>query len=98
MIITLELSPDVEAKLRDGAAKHDAEAVRSLLKEAVAPVVDATVDALLQDPLYGTMKRSDGLTDSEFETLVDELVSMPPALHALPDPAVSREGIYERHL
>ena len=94
MIITLELPPDVEAKLREGAANQDADAVRRLLAEAVAPIVDATVDALLQDPAHGVMRRADGLTDREFEALADELATMPPALPSLPDDSISREGIY----
>jgi hypothetical protein len=97
MIITLELPPDVEAKLRKDAAHHDAEAVRRRLAEAIAPVVDATVDALLQDPSYGAAPCADGLTDLEFEALTDELINMSPALPAPPDTAISRDGIYDHH-
>jgi hypothetical protein len=94
MIITLELTSEMEAKLREDAAKHDAEAVRRLLVEAVAPVIDATVDAILGDPSYSAVHRADGLTDQEFEALVDELVNMPPALPTVPADAMGREGIY----
>lgn len=97
MILTLELPPDVEAKLREGAANHDAEAVRSLLADAVARIVDATVDALLQNPSLEEVRRADGLTDMEFEALVDELVNLSPVVPTLPDAALSREGIYENH-
>lgn len=97
MVITLELPPEVEAKLREDAAKHDTEAVRRLLTEALTPVVDATVQALLHDPARGAIPRPDGLTDEEFETLVDELITMFPALPALPDGAITREAIYEGH-
>ena len=93
MIITLELPPDMEAKLREGAARQDEETVRRLLTEAVAP----TVEALLRDPSHGIARRADGLTDAEFESLADELVNMTPALPTLPDEAVSRESIYEDH-
>jgi len=97
MIIQLELPPDVEARLRKNAARHDVEAVRRLLTEVVAPVVDATVDALIQDPLHGAPSRADGLTDTDFEALVDQLVSM-PSVPTLSDASISRAGIYTDHL
>ena len=95
MIITVELPPDVEAQLREGAARHDAATVRRLLAEVLAPTVEATVAALLRDPAHDIVRRADGLTDAEFEALTDELVNIAPSLPALPDEAVSREGIYE---
>ena len=92
MKITLELSPDVEAQLRESATRHDAEAVRRLLMEAVAP----TVEALLREA-------PDELTDAEFETLAaqlaDEVIAcLGPSVPSLSDYAVSRAGIYEDHL
>ncbi|MCG8349955.1 MAG: hypothetical protein MI924_19495 [Chloroflexales bacterium] len=95
MIIHLELAPDVEAQLRADAARHDAEAVQRLLTEALRPVVETTVAALLRDPAYGMERRADGLTDMEFDTLADELATMEPALPTLSNEAVSRAGIYE---
>lgn len=62
MTITLELSPQVEAKLRESIARHDAEAMRQLLAEAFAP----TVETLLQ-------QASEQLDDDEFEALADQL-------------------------
>lgn len=97
MVITLELPPEVEAKLREDAARRDTEAVRRLLTEALTPVVDATVHALLHDPARGALPRGDGLTDEEFETLVDELITKFSALPALSDGAITREAIYEAH-
>ena len=97
MIITLELPPDVEAKLRECAAKQDAEAVRRMLTEAVAPVVDATVDALMQDPAHGAVRRADGLTDMELEARADEPVDMIPGLPTLPDDVMRRENIHDNH-
>ena len=91
------MPPDVEAKLHEGAANHDAEAVRSLLTDAVARIVDATVDALLQNPSFEEVRRADGLTDREFEALVDELVNLPPVMPTLPEAALRREGVYENH-
>lgn len=96
MIIQLELSPELEAQLREDAARHDDEAVRRLLTEAVAPVIDATVDALLYDPSHGEPQRADGLTDRQFEALADQLVNMPP-LPSLSEASISRSGIYTDH-
>jgi hypothetical protein len=97
VIITLELSPEAEVKLRESAARRDGEAVRRLLTEAVGPSLNAAVEALLRDPSGGLAGRADGLTDAEFEALADELVTMTPALPPLPDEAISREGIYADH-
>ncbi len=62
MTITLELSPEVEAKLRESIVCHDAEAMRQLLAEAFAP----TVEALLQ-------QASEQLDEDEFEAVADQL-------------------------
>ena len=62
MQITLELSPDVEVRLRESVADGDAEAVRRLLEEALTP----TVEALLRETPAE-------LTDSEFEVVADQL-------------------------
>lgn len=86
MTITLELPPNVEAQLRENAARRDAEAMRRILAEAVAP----TVEALLREPAND----KDNRTDAEFEALADELAGMTPALPRLPDEAVNRAGIY----
>lgn len=96
MTITMQLPPDVETKLREVAARHDAEAVRNLLSAAVAATLDATVEALLQDPYHGMLPPNE-LGDDEFEALADELANMTPPLHTLSDWAVSREGIYQDH-
>jgi hypothetical protein len=91
MKITLELPPDVETRLRESAARYDVEAVRLLLVEAFTP----TVDALLQE-------LPDALTDTEFESVADQLADeltacRGPNAPVLSDDAVSRAGIYEDH-
>jgi antitoxin ParD1/3/4 len=91
MKITLELSPDIEAQLRESAAHRDADAVRRLLVEVLTP----TVEALLQETPAE-------LTDAEFEAVADQLAdelmaSLGPETPSLSDYAVSREGIYEGH-
>lgn len=84
MIVTIQLSPEVEAQLRDCVARRDAEAMRQFLVTAVAP----TVDELLHQP-------EQELSDEEFDKLSDELADFnaPP----LSDYAISREGIYGDH-
>jgi antitoxin ParD1/3/4 len=91
MKITLELPPNVEAQLRESAARYDADAMRRLLVEAFTP----TVEALLRE-------LPDTLTDTEFEAVADQLAeeltaSRRPNALALSDYAVSRAGIYEDH-
>ena len=91
MQITLELSPDIEVRLRESVAHGDAEAVRRLLVEVLTP----TVEALLQETPAE-------LTDTEFETAADQLAdelraSLGPNAPLLSDYAVSRAGIYEDH-
>ncbi len=91
MKITLELSPDVEAKLRENAARCDADAVRRLLLEALTP----TVEALLRE-------LPDALTNAEFEAVADHLADeltayRRPNTRLLSGHAVSRASIYEDH-
>ena len=91
MQITLELSTDIEGRLRESVARGDAEAVRRLLMEVLTP----TVEALLQEP-------PTELTDAEFEAVADHLAdeltaSLGPNVPSLSDYAVSRAGIYEDH-
>jgi antitoxin ParD1/3/4 len=91
MKITLELTPDIEVKLRESAARRDSEAIRCMLAEMLTP----TVEALLQQPPAG-------LSDAGFESLADQLADQLAAFQGadappLSDYAVSREGIYEEH-
>lgn len=94
MTVTLELSPEQEAKLRSYLACRDSEGMSQLLVAAFAP----TVEALLA-------REGDSLVenDSEFETTIECLTDLfatyfashPPVLS---DYATSRAGIYEEHL
>ena len=91
MTITLELTPDVEEKLRESAARRDGEAIRSLLAELLTP----TVESLLQ-------QTPANLDDASFEAMADQLadqlaVMQGPDAPPLSDYAVSREGIYGEH-
>lgn len=89
--ITLELSPEMEAKLRAEIARHNAERVRQLLADVLTP----TVEVLLRQTL-------EELSDEDFEELADQLADeldacMEPNGSVLSDYAVNRAGIYEDH-
>ncbi|MCT7984474.1 hypothetical protein NG796_14325 [Laspinema sp. A4] len=90
--ITLNLSPEVEAKCRKSIARGDMIALQQLLAEAFAP----TVEALLQ-PSPNPIEQED-----EFEAIANQLAdeltdSLGPDVPTLTDYAVSRAGIYEEH-
>ncbi|GAB4443190.1 MAG: hypothetical protein Fur0044_39560 [Anaerolineae bacterium] len=91
MIITLELSPEVEAQLRVGIATHDTESIRQLLVQAFSP----TIEKLLQQD-------TDQLDYQAFESIADQLADeliggIEPNMPLLSDYAVSRASIYEDH-
>lgn len=92
--ITFELSPELEAKLRDTIARNDAESTCQLLAEALVP----TVEALLQKPQEPiSLEEFDRLLD-ELDELNDEIIAEHGGdLPVLSDYAMSREGIYEDH-
>ncbi len=90
--ITLNLSPEVEAKCRERIASGDAIALQQLLAEAFAP----TVEALLQNS-PNPIEQED-----EFEAIANQLAdeltaSLGPDIPTLTDYAVSRAGIYQEH-
>lgn len=90
--ITLELSSEVEAKLRESLVRHDAETMRQLLAEAFSP----TVETLLKQASEPSP------SNDEFEFIADQLVEEFAACVGsetpmLSDYAVSRAGIYEDH-
>lgn len=89
MRITVDVPPELEARLREGAIHQDRETVQRLLTEAVAP----TVEAMLRES-------SGQLSEDHFEALADQLADELDRCSAadrpfLSDAAVSREGIYE---
>ena len=91
LVIKLELSPEIRARLQDGLARHDKEQVYQLLKEALIP----TVETWLQYPPAV-------LHDDEFDTLVDQLnaklaAGLSSDAPVLSDEAISRAAIYEEH-
>ena len=87
MTLTLDLSPEVESKLRQIIARHDAAAAQRLLAEALAPIVET----LFRQPVGPP-------SSTEFQAKLDRLVSEAGRdLPSLSDHAVSREGIYGDH-
>jgi antitoxin ParD1/3/4 len=91
MRISVELSPELEAKLRTLIAHQDQDSIQQLLVEAFTP----TVEALL-------METVEEISREDFETSADELAIAlaeytGPDFPILSDYALSREGIYEEH-
>jgi hypothetical protein len=86
MTIKLKLSSEQEHRLRAGAARRDAQAVREILLQ----VVDFTVEGILRTSVRKPKANNlSGLLDK----IAAELHDAP----ALPDDAVSRAGIYADH-
>ncbi len=71
--VTLNLSPEAEAKLRESLARKDGESARQVLAEAVAP----TVENLLSHPVVEAWepKSPDELNGAESEAPADQLVT-----------------------
>lgn len=92
LTVTLNLSPEAEAELRESIAHHDTERIRQMLTDALTP----TVEALLREPNASTHDREDW--DELAEQLIETFSAATPAnLPVLSDYATSRAGIYEEH-
>lgn len=90
MTITLDLTPDMEAQLRETVARRDAGAIRRFLAEALAP----TIERLLRDSASEPSENVEALLDQ----LADEFeASAGPDVAPLSDDAVTRAGIYREH-
>lgn len=92
LTVTLNLSPEVEAELRDSIAHQDTERVREVLTNVLTP----TIEALLQQPRVPIQH------DAQWDTLADQLIDMfttalPADVPVLSSYATSRAGIYEEH-
>lgn len=93
--ITLQLSPELEQKLRESIARRDAQSLRLLLADAFAPTVEELLEKT--SPQFNIRELAD---EDELEASVDRLLdefelSISSNLPTLSDYAVSREGIYE---
>ncbi len=87
MTLTLDLSPEIESRLRQIIARRDAAAARRLLADALAPVVET----LFHEPVAPA-------NSAELSAKLDRLVAEAGKdLPVLSDHAVSREGIYGDH-
>jgi antitoxin ParD1/3/4 len=92
MKITLEVPPDMEAKLREYMAKHEPADVQRELDAAFGRAL-----ALLM-----LVDKNTPLSEAEFEALADELADhfekyAEPGAASLPDEAFTRESIYGDH-
>ncbi len=100
MTVTLELSSEAEAKLRESIARKDAESASRVLAEAFAPAVENLLKSHEIEEL--PQKSPDELSDEEFEALADQLADetermIAPGTPPLSDYALSRESFYEDH-
>ena len=87
MILTLDLSPEVESELRQIIARRDTAAAQRLLADALAPIVEA----LFRQPYEAT-------SSAEFSARLDCLITEAGRdLPTLSEHAVSREGLYRDH-
>lgn len=84
MTITLTLSDEQENRLRAGAARQDAKAVREILLQAVDSLVERLLDRVESKP-------------GSLSTSLDRIASRLRDAPALSDEAVSRAGIYADH-
>lgn len=85
-MITLKLSAKQENRLRAGAARQDAQAVREILRQAV----DSTAEELLRT----SARRNEANT---LPALLDKIAAEFRDAPVLPDEALSRAGIYADH-
>lgn len=93
MKVTLELSPDEEARLREAISRKDSEKARRVLAGALASAIEEMIHA----------STVEGQEDDDWEKLADQLADefadfVSPDAPALPPSAISREGIYKDHL
>lgn len=89
--ITLELSPELEQKLRESIVRRDDRGMRQLLADAFAPTVEALLGKIPNQP-----------NDDEFEVLADRLADefascFDSGIPMLSDDALSRASIYGEH-
>ena len=90
MTITLQLSADQERRLEEGAARHDEEAVRQVLMQAI----DATLPQLLESSAHRSARGSQSLS---LQGLLDKIASEFADSPVLPEGATTRAGIYGDH-
>ena len=95
--ITLQLSPELEQKLRESIARRDAPSIRQLLADAFAPTVEALLEQTHSQFNHEELEDEDEL-EASVDRLLDEFaLYLGSNLPTLSDYAVSREGIYEDH-
>ncbi|WP_026734071.1 hypothetical protein [Fischerella sp. PCC 9605] len=93
--ITLQLSPELEQKLRESIIRRDAQSIRQLLADAFAPTVEALLEQIPNQFNDEELGDEDEL-EASIDKLLDEFELYTGAnLPTLSDYAVSREGIYE---
>ncbi|MBX9257629.1 hypothetical protein H1Q63_27525 [Desmonostoc muscorum CCALA 125] len=93
--ITLQLSPELEQKLRESIARGDGQSIRQLLADAFAPTVEALLEQIPTQFHNQELENQDELEGS-MDRLLDEFESYTGSnLPTLSDYAITREGIYK---
>ncbi len=91
MRLTLELTPKLEERFREGVAQQDV----SQVKDVLGLAIEDFVQSLMLTP-------PPPLTEREWDQIADEIVALVEAgredpTQPLTDYAISREGIYGDH-
>lgn len=91
MILSLELTPEMEARYREGVAQHN----KAQVREALVLAVEDYVESMMPFPPAP-------LSPDEWEQALDDLDAflasvLPKDAPVLSDYAISREGIYGDH-
>lgn len=92
--ITLQLSPELEHKLRESIARRDTQSIRQLLVDAFAPTVEALLEQTSTQFNYQEWEDEDEL-EASIDGLLDEFALSVGSIPTLSDYAVTREGIYD---
>ena len=89
--VVLDLTPELEARLRKGLARRDAKQVRQLLAAALATTVDTWIPHPAESPPPNS-------TESLAEQFVESIAGhLDPAAPLLAADAINRTGLYLDH-
>ncbi|MBI4670947.1 MAG: hypothetical protein HY741_04660 [Chloroflexi bacterium] len=91
MVLSIELTPELEERFREGVALHD----KSQVRDVLALAVDYYVESMMFTP-------PSPITEDDWDQVLDELDAfldsiLSDDIPVLSDYALSREGIYGDH-
>ena len=88
MIVTIDLSTELVAEVRERIREGDTEAMRRLIADAATPAVET----MLRQP---PVRYANGLTAEEIKRMSEELWNKGAARPTLSEEAFTRESFYE---